>query len=111
MTGVQTCALPIYGDGLTDVIAGLSAHGFGLAWFEQYREGGEIRFREHIIMNKEPNENRYGVKFSELHANFMINTGDATAADLEGLGEQVRADVKSKFGVELHWEIKRIGRR
>ena len=52
-----------------------------------------------------------GAKFSELHANFMINTGDATAADLEGLGEQVRADVKSKFGVELHWEIKRIGRR
>jgi UDP-N-acetylmuramate dehydrogenase len=48
--------------------------------------------------------------FSPLHANFLINTGEAPAADLEGLGEAVRADVKSKFGVELEWEIKRIGR-
>lgn len=48
--------------------------------------------------------------FSPLHANFLINTGEATAEDLEGLGEAVRADVKSKFGVELEWEIKRIGR-
>lgn len=49
-------------------------------------------------------------QFSDLHANFMINTGEATAADLEGLGEAVRADVKAKAGVDLHWEIKRIGR-
>ena len=48
--------------------------------------------------------------FSPLHANFLINTGEATAADLEGLGEAVRADVKAKLGVELEWEIKRIGR-
>ncbi|HYF21921.1 MAG TPA: UDP-N-acetylmuramate dehydrogenase [Caulobacteraceae bacterium] len=51
-----------------------------------------------------------GAMFSELHANFMINTGEATAADLEGLGETVRAEVREKFGVELEWEIKRIGR-
>jgi UDP-N-acetylmuramate dehydrogenase len=51
-----------------------------------------------------------GAKFSELHANFLINTGAATAADLEGLGEAVRADVKARFGVELEWEIRRIGR-
>ncbi|MDB5460388.1 MAG: murB, partial [Caulobacteraceae bacterium] len=37
-------------------------------------------------------------------------TGDATAADLEGLGDAVRADVKAKFGVDLEWEIKRVGR-
>jgi UDP-N-acetylmuramate dehydrogenase len=51
-----------------------------------------------------------GAMFSPLHANFLINTGEATAADLEGLGEAVRADVKDKFGVTLDWEIKRIGR-
>ncbi|WP_395671715.1 UDP-N-acetylmuramate dehydrogenase [Phenylobacterium sp.] len=51
-----------------------------------------------------------GAMFSPLHANFLINTGEATAADLEGLGEAVRADVKAKFGVELDWEIKRIGK-
>ena len=51
-----------------------------------------------------------GAMFSPLHANFLINTGEATAADLEGLGEAVRADVKAKFGVDLEWEIKRIGK-
>jgi UDP-N-acetylmuramate dehydrogenase len=51
-----------------------------------------------------------GAMFSPLHANFLINTGEATAADLEGLGEAVRADVKAKFGVELDWEIKRVGK-
>lgn len=50
-----------------------------------------------------------GAMFSELHSNFMINTGTASAADLEGLGEAVRADVKAKTGIDLHWEIKRIG--
>jgi len=50
-----------------------------------------------------------GAMFSTLHSNFMINTGTATAADLEGLGEAVRADVKAQTGIDLHWEIKRIG--
>ena len=51
-----------------------------------------------------------GAKFSELHSNFMINAGEATATDLEGLGEAVRADVKTKLGIDLHWEIKRLGK-
>ncbi len=46
---------------------------------------------------------------SDLHANFLINTGDATAADIETLGEIVRARVKAHSGIELEWEIKRIG--
>ncbi|HVZ99957.1 MAG TPA: UDP-N-acetylmuramate dehydrogenase [Caulobacterales bacterium] len=53
---------------------------------------------------------RGGAQVSEKHANFLINTGEATAADIEGLGEDVRAAVKAKHGVELDWEIKRIGR-
>jgi UDP-N-acetylmuramate dehydrogenase len=51
-----------------------------------------------------------GAMFSELHSNFMINPGEATAADIEGLGDTVRADVQSKLNVNLEWEIKRIGR-
>jgi UDP-N-acetylmuramate dehydrogenase len=51
-----------------------------------------------------------GAMFSPLHANFLINTGEATAADLEGLGEAVRADVLGKTGIQLDWEIKRIGK-
>ena len=46
---------------------------------------------------------------SELHSNFLINVDGATAADIETLGETVRARVKEKSGVELEWEIKRIG--
>ncbi len=52
---------------------------------------------------------RGGAQVSELHCNFLINTGDAVAADLEGLGEEVRRRVVAASGVALQWEIKRIG--
>ncbi|MDA0652209.1 MAG: UDP-N-acetylmuramate dehydrogenase [Proteobacteria bacterium] len=52
---------------------------------------------------------RGSAQVSELHCNFLINTGDATAADLEGLGEDVRRRVFEKSGVTLDWEIKRVG--
>jgi UDP-N-acetylmuramate dehydrogenase len=52
---------------------------------------------------------RGAAQVSEKHCNFLINTGDATAADIEGLGEEVRARVKDKSGVTLEWEIKRVG--
>jgi len=48
-------------------------------------------------------------QMSEMHCNFMINTGEATAAELENLGEEVRRRVKEKCGVQLEWEIRRIG--
>jgi len=48
-------------------------------------------------------------QISELHCNFMINHGQASAADLENLGEQVRTLVAQASGEDLHWEIKRIG--
>ncbi|MFA5040393.1 MAG: UDP-N-acetylmuramate dehydrogenase [Bdellovibrionales bacterium] len=48
-------------------------------------------------------------KVSEKHCNFLINTGHATAADIEKLGEEVRLRVRDKFGIELRWEIKRLG--
>ena len=66
--GAQMYAYDVNGDGLADVITSLAAHGFGLAWYEQYREGGAIKFREHVLMNKDPSESPYGVKFSEIHA-------------------------------------------
>lgn len=46
---------------------------------------------------------------SEKHTNFLINTGDATSADLEALGEEVRRRVMEKSGITLEWEIKRVG--
>jgi len=50
-----------------------------------------------------------GAQVSELHCNFLINTGTATAADLEALGEEVRRRVKRVTGIKLRWEIKVIG--
>ena len=52
---------------------------------------------------------RGGAMISDKHANFLINNGDATAADIEGLGEEVRARVLAKTGITLEWEIKRVG--
>ncbi len=52
-----------------------------------------------------------GAQMSEMHCNFMINTGNATASDLENLGEMVRERVLAHCGIELEWEIKRVGRR
>ncbi|MFN8830204.1 MAG: UDP-N-acetylmuramate dehydrogenase [Labrys sp. (in: a-proteobacteria)] len=52
-----------------------------------------------------------GAQVSPLHTNFLVNLGDATAADIEELGEEVRRRVKARSGIELDWEIKRIGRR
>jgi len=50
-----------------------------------------------------------GAKVSEMHCNFLINTGNATAADLERLGEKVRQKVQAKSGLDLRWEIRRVG--
>ena len=50
-----------------------------------------------------------GAQVSEKHTNFLINTGDATSADIEALGEEVRARVMAQSGVALTWEIQRVG--
>ena len=50
-----------------------------------------------------------GAQVSEMHCNFLINTGGATAADIEDLGEDVRRRVKENSGIDLRWEIKRVG--
>nr|WP_246130161.1 UDP-N-acetylmuramate dehydrogenase [Nitrospirillum amazonense] len=50
-----------------------------------------------------------GAQMSEKHANFMLNLGDATAADIEALGEEVRRRVLETSGITLRWEIRRIG--
>ncbi len=54
---------------------------------------------------------RGGAMVSEKHCNFLVNTGDATAVDIEDLGEEVRRRVKETSGIELHWEIRRISQR
>ncbi|MBI3464325.1 MAG: VCBS repeat-containing protein [Planctomycetes bacterium] len=76
--GADMYAYDVDGDGYNDVITSLAAHEFGLAWFQQYREDGEIKFRRHLIMGSKPEENRYGLVFSELHT--------VALADMDGDG-------------------------
>jgi hypothetical protein len=71
--GSQMYTYDVNGDGLSDIITSLEAHAFGLAWYEQYREGGAVKFREHVFMDKEPADNKYGVKFSEIHAIDLVD--------------------------------------
>ena len=52
---------------------------------------------------------RGGAQMSTMHSNFLVNTGTATAADLEGLGEEVREKVFQHSGIRLEWEIRRVG--
>jgi FG-GAP-like repeat len=83
--GAQMYAYDVNGDRLADVITSLAAHEFGLAWYEQYREGGAIKFRQHVIVGKDPSENAYGVKFSEIHALELVDMdGDGLQDILTG---------------------------
>ena len=72
----QMYAYDVNGDGLPDIVTALASHGYGLAWYEQLKErdaNGEIQFKAHVFMNKEPRENRYGVAFSQLHALELVD--------------------------------------
>src|SRR4051812_8978164 len=67
--GAQMCVFDVDGDGDNDVVTSKAAHAYGLAWFENVgQEGGEIKFTEHSITGDKPQQNEYGVAFSELHA-------------------------------------------
>ena len=76
--GAQMHVYDVDGDGDNDVITSLDAHGFGLAWFEQIEKDEQRTFVRHQIMGVHPHDNRYGVKFSQLHA--------LALADLDGDG-------------------------
>jgi hypothetical protein len=80
-SSAQMFAYDVNGDGLTDVVTALAAHGYGFAWYEQIKgaktaDGGPD-FKPHVFMNKEPRENKYGVTFAEIHAvEFVDVDGD-----------------------------------
>jgi hypothetical protein len=77
--GAEMSVYDVNGDGLNDVVTGLNAHGWGLAWFEQRRsKDGSISFERHMIMEDYSTKNAGGVAISEMHA--------STAADIDGDG-------------------------
>jgi putative membrane-bound dehydrogenase-like protein len=76
--GAEMYVYDVDGDGDNDIITSHAAHDFGLAWYEQVRDGKSISFQHHSIMGSHPSENRYGVLFSELHS--------VNLADIDGDG-------------------------
>ena len=75
--GAEMVVFDVNGDRLNDVVAGLNAHGFGLAWFEQKRDAaGNITFVRHMIIDDYSTKNTGGVTISEMHG--------ATMADVDG---------------------------
>ena len=112
--GVQMYAYDVNGDGLNDVITSLSAHGYGLAWFEQTKGQGAPAFRKHIIMNKEPGDNRYGVKFSQPHAIDLIDIdGDGLKDIVTGKrfwAHGPQGDAEPNAPAVLYWfKLVRVG--
>lgn len=71
--GADMFAYDVDGDGDNDVITSLAAHDFGLAWYEQVVEDGKPSFKMHTIMGKSPEESRYGLNFTELHAVALVD--------------------------------------
>jgi hypothetical protein len=76
--GAQMFASDVDGDGDADIVTSLDAHGWGLAWFEQFQESGKLTFREHKIMGDRIEEKKFGVAFTQPHALAM--------ADIDGDG-------------------------
>jgi len=113
--GAQMFAYDVNGDGLPDIITSLNAHGYGMSWFEQVRNGKEITFKEHKIMGDRSEEAKFGVCFSQPHA--------LTMADIDGdglldvvVGKRMWAhpppkDIEPDEPPVLYWfQLKRDGR-
>jgi hypothetical protein len=66
--GAQMLVYDVNGDGLNDIITSLNAHGYGLAWYEQFKTNGEISFKQHLILEPTAKPNKDGIEFSQLHS-------------------------------------------
>jgi hypothetical protein len=81
--GSQAYAYDFDNDGDNDVLTAIQAHEYGLAWFEQVKgEHAPITFKEHVFVNKEPSENKYGVHFSQPHAVELIDMDNDGVKDI-----------------------------
>jgi putative membrane-bound dehydrogenase-like protein len=88
--GGQMFAYDVDGDGDNDIITSLQAHAYGLAWYEQTKkDGGEVVYKKHVILNEKPEPNEYGIVFSQLHSLDLV--------DIDGDG------IKDVVTGKRHW--------
>lgn len=81
--GAQMFAFDVDGDGDNDVVTSMNGHGYGLSWHEQVQgEEGDVHFKEHQIMTDAPEDNKYGVSFSQLHALDMADVDNDGIPDI-----------------------------
>ncbi len=71
--GAQMYAYDVDGDGLNDVITSIEAHNHGLSWFKQSKDGDVRSFKEHVIIGKKEEDNRYGLKITQMHAIDLVD--------------------------------------
>lgn len=113
--GAQMYAYDVNGDGLPDIVTSLNAHGYGLAWFEQVRNGSEITFKEHKLMGDRSEEAKYGVCFSQPHALAMADLDGDGLLDIV-VGKRMWAhpppkDIEPDEAPVLYWfQLKRDGK-
>jgi hypothetical protein len=104
------------GDGDNDIITSLDAHGWGLAWFEQLKDGDEITFREHKLMGDRSEDATFGVAFSQPHALDLADLdGDGLKDVIVGKRRWAhgpKGDVEPEASPVLYWfQLEREGRQ
>lgn len=112
--GAHMLVYDVNGDKLNDVITGWDAHGYGLAWYEQTRQGGEISFKEHILVNTKETDNPQGVKFTQIHALTLVDmNGDGLMDFVTGKrfwAHGPAKDAEPAAPAVIYWfELKRKG--
>jgi hypothetical protein len=105
--GAQMYAYDFNGDGLNDVLTTLDPHGYGLAWYEQVKESGQISFKQHLITGKQAADSKYGVKFSQAHSIDLVDMdGDGVKAFVTGKrfwAHGPEGDVEPNAPAVLYW--------
>ncbi len=110
--GAQMYAYDVNGDGLNDVVTSLEAHGYGLAWFEQTKEGGAQGWTKHLIVGSKADENPQGIVFSQPHAIELVDmNGDGLKDIVTGKrfwAHGPTGDAEPNAAAVLYWfELKR----